>query len=106
MAHRRRGLGAVPVALAGLDVHDVADLDLLRLAALDRHHALTRRHHQDLVAGVGVPAGRATLTEIDNAAIVVWRVASLDDGLAGTLHRPGPTLYAIRALDRQVGNIL
>src|SRR4029077_2472181 len=28
MAHRRVGLGAVPMPLASLDVHDVADVDL------------------------------------------------------------------------------
>src|SRR5437899_2496323 len=37
MAHRRVGLGAVPMAFAGLDVHDIADIDLL-LLVLGRHH--------------------------------------------------------------------
>src|SRR5437764_13511308 len=76
VAHRRIGLGAVPVALAGLDVHDVANIDLL-LLLLVRHHAGARSDDQDLIAGVGVPAGGAAVSEIHNAAIVVRRVAWL-----------------------------
>src|SRR5579863_9973260 len=105
VAHRRRRLGAVPVALAGLDVNDVADLDLLWHAALDRDHALARGHHQDLIAGVGVPAGGTALAEIDHAAIVVGRVARLDDRLARARYRPGPAFDAVRALDWQVGDV-
>jgi len=37
MPHRRIGLGAVPMALTGFDVDDIADIDLA-LFALCRHH--------------------------------------------------------------------
>ena len=42
-----------------------------RLLVLVRDHAGARGHDQDLVAGVGMPAGRAALAEIDHAAVVV-----------------------------------
>src|SRR5580704_11089303 len=75
VTHRRVGLGAVPVPLAGLDVDDVADIDLLRCPTLDRNHPRTRGDDEDLVAIVDVPAGGAALAEIDDAAIVVRRFA-------------------------------
>src|SRR5215207_10421199 len=104
VAHRRVGLGAVPVALAGLDVHDVADIDLV-LLVLVGHHARARRHDQDLVAGVGVPAGRAALAEIHDAAVVVLGLARLDDGLPRPLHGTGPPLDAFGALDRHIRDV-
>src|SRR5271167_2376354 len=70
MAHRRVGLGAVPVAFAGLDVHDIADIDLLRLPALGRHHAGARGHDQNLIAGVGMPSRGAALAEVHHAAVI------------------------------------
>src|SRR5260370_848313 len=73
MAHRRIGLGAVPMALAGLDVHDVADIDLA-LVVLGGDHAGARGHDQDLVAGMGVPTRRATLAEVHHAAVIVRRI--------------------------------
>src|SRR5229473_7023149 len=45
MAHRRVGLGAMPMALPGLDVHDVADIDLV-LFMLGGDHAGARGHDQ------------------------------------------------------------
>ena len=87
VAHRRIGLGAVPMALAGLDVHDIADVDLL-LLVLGRDHAGARGHDQDLVAGMGMPTRRAALAEVHHAAVVVPGVAGLDDGLARPGNRP------------------
>jgi hypothetical protein len=43
MSHRRIGLGAVPMAFAGLDLHDVTDVDLA-LFMLGCHHAGARGH--------------------------------------------------------------
>jgi hypothetical protein len=43
VSHRRIGLGAVPMALAGLDLHDVTDVDLA-LFMLGCHHAGARGH--------------------------------------------------------------
>jgi len=37
MSHRRIGLGAVPMALTGFDVDNIADIDLA-LFVLCRHH--------------------------------------------------------------------
>src|SRR5260370_14799509 len=81
MTHRRIGLGAMPMAFAGLDMHDIADVDLT-LFMLRRHHAGARRHDQDLVAGMRMPSRRAPLAAIHHAAIIVRRVPSLNDGLA------------------------
>src|SRR4029077_11414928 len=103
--HRRIGLGAVPVALAGLDVHDIADIDLL-LLVLGRHHAGARGHHQDLVAAMGVPASRAALAEIHHASIVIRGIPRLDDGLARARHRPGPSFDPIGAFHRKIRDVL
>src|SRR3954465_6273198 len=77
VAHCRVGLGAVPMAFAGLDVHDVADIDLV-LFVLGRDHPGARGHDQYLVAGVGMPARRTALAEVDDAAVVVGGIAGLD----------------------------
>src|SRR5438270_5224855 len=98
VAHRRVGLGAVPMALAGLDVHDVADLDLA-LLVLVGDLAGARGHDEDLVAGMRVPAGRAALAEIDDAAVVIRGLAGLDNRLAGALDRSGPALDTGGGLD-------
>src|SRR5258708_2669942 len=82
VAHRRIGLGAVPMAFAGLDMRDIPHIDLA-LLVLRRHDAGSRGHDQDLVAVVRVPTRRAPLAEVDDGAVVVLRVAWLDDGLAG-----------------------
>src|SRR6266446_6433892 len=83
MPHRRIGLGAMPMAFAGLDVHDIAvDLALIMLR---RHHPGARGHDQDLVAVMGMPSGRATLAEVHHAAVIVRRIPGLNDDLT----RPG-----------------
>jgi hypothetical protein len=48
MPHRGICLGAMPMALAGLDMHDIADIDLA-LLVLVRHHAGARGHDQHLL---------------------------------------------------------
>src|SRR5215472_10876109 len=89
MPHRRVGLGAMPMAFTGLDVHDITYLDLM-LLVLGRHHAGTRGHDQDLIAGVRMPPGSAASAEVHHAAVIVRRVAGLDNGLtrAGNRSRP------------------
>src|SRR3954469_13273683 len=105
MAHCRIGLGAMPVAFAGLDVHDVADVDLL-LLVLVGDHAGARGHHQDLIAGVRVPTGGAALAEIHDAAVVVLRLAGLDDGLTRPEYRAGPPLDPLGAFHRHIRYVL
>src|SRR5580700_8097816 len=104
VTHRRVGLGAMPMAFAGLDVHDIADIDLF-LFVLGRHHAGTRGHDQDLVAGMGMPTRRAALAEVHHAAVVVSGVAGLDDGLARPRHRPRPAFDPLGTLDRDIRDV-
>ena len=80
MSHCCIGLGAMPMALTGLDVHHIAHVDLA-LFMLRRHHAGARSHDQDLVAGMRVPSGGAALAEIHHAAVVIRRVPRLYDRL-------------------------
>ena len=80
MPHCRIGLGAMPMAFASLDMHDITHVDLV-LFVLRRHHAGARRYDQQLVAAVRVPARRAALTEIHHATVVVLGIPGLDDGL-------------------------
>src|SRR2546426_11381885 len=105
MAHRRVGLGAMPVAFASLDVHDIADIDL-ELFVLGGDHAGARGHDQDLVAGMGMPSRGAALAEIHHAAIIVRRVAGLDDGLTRPRNRPRPPFDRRGAFDRNVRDVL
>jgi len=80
MPHCRIGLGAMPMAFASLDMHDITHVDLV-LFVLRRHHAGARRYHQDLVAVMRVPSCGAALAEIYHAAIIVRGVSGLNDGL-------------------------
>src|SRR5215475_11592254 len=61
--HGRIGLGAVPMALASLDVRHVTDVDL-PLLMLRRHDAGARSHDQDLIAIVDMPSRVAAPTEV------------------------------------------
>ena len=79
--HRRIGLGAMPMAFTGLDMHDIADVDFT-LLVLVRHHAGARGHDQHLVAVMRMPTGGATLAEVHHAAVIIRGVPRLDDGLA------------------------
>src|SRR5262245_36066449 len=87
--HGRIGLGAMPVALASLDVCHIADIDLA-LLMLRRHDAGARSHDQDLVAIVDMPSCIAALAEVHHGAVVVLGVAGLDDGLACPRYRARP----------------
>ena len=78
VAHRRVGLGAMPMAFAGLDVHDIADVDLT-LLMLRRHHAGTRGHDQHLVAVMRMPPRGATLAEVHHATVIIRGVPRLND---------------------------
>src|SRR5207244_10090554 len=100
MPHRRVGLGAMPMALAGLDVYDITDIDLT-LLALVCHHAGARGHDQHLVAVMGVPSCGAALAEVHHAAIVVRRVPWLDDGLTRPGNGPGPPFYPLGSAFRR-----
>src|SRR6516164_6071845 len=85
MPHRRVGLGAMPMALAGLDMHDIAHIDL-SLLMLRGHHAGARGYDQYLVAVMRVPSRRAALAEVHNTAVVVRGLAGLDDRRVGREH--------------------
>src|SRR5215467_591061 len=89
MPHRRIGLGAMPMALASLDVCHIADVDLA-LLMLRRHDAGARSHDQDLIAIVDMPSRVAALAEVHHGAVVVLGVARLDYGLASPKHRTRP----------------
>ena len=81
MPQRRIGLGAMPMALTGLDMRDIAHVDLA-LFMLRRHHAGARGHDQHLVAVMRMPSRGATLAEVHHAAVIVRGVPRLNDGLA------------------------
>src|SRR6266478_412392 len=96
MPHRRVGLGAVPMALTGLDVHDITDIDLT-LLALVCHHAGARGHDQHLVAVMGMPSRGAALAEVHHAAVIVGRVSRLNDRLARPGNRACVPFYRLSA---------
>src|SRR6516165_333166 len=102
--HGRIGLGAMPMAFAGLDVHDIAHIDLT-LLVLVCHHARARGHDQYLVAVMRVPSGRAALAEVHNAAVIIRRVPRLDDGLTRPRNRSSPSLDALGALHWDIGYV-
>src|ERR1700722_8239520 len=85
VAHRGVSLGAVPVALTRLDVGDVTDLDLQSLGCRGDPSA-AMGYDQDLIAIVNMPASITPLAEVHDAAVVIRRLAGLDDGLAGAMH--------------------
>src|SRR5439155_7745502 len=79
-------LGAMPVPLACLDVHDIAD-GYLTLFLLGRDHALAGRDHQDLVAVVRMPAGGGACAEVHDATAIVIGIPVTDDRLPGPAYR-------------------
>src|SRR6266446_3619495 len=89
MPHRRIGLGAMPMAFAGLYMHDVTDIDLM-LFMLRCHHAGACGHDQNLIAAERMPSRGATLAEVHHAAVIVCGVAGRNDGLTRPGNRPGP----------------
>src|SRR6266436_4497374 len=80
MSHRRIGLGAMPMAFTGLDMHDITHVDLT-LFMLRCHHAGARGHDQQLVASMRMPSRGAPLAEVHHAAVIVRGVAGLNDSL-------------------------
>src|SRR5215467_5582320 len=106
MPHRRIGLGAMPMALASLDVCHIADVDLA-LLMLRRHDAGARSHDQDLVAIVDMPSCIAALAEVHHGAVVVLGVAGLDDGLACPRYWARPARSPLgRTFGRNVWDVL
>src|SRR5688500_3591611 len=90
MGHRRVGPGAVPVALSGLDMHNIARDDLT-FFFFRRDHTFSGRDDQDLIAVVHMPAGGRTGTKVNDVTAKVIRVPIADDRLARAAHRPtGP----------------
>ena len=81
MPHRRIGLGAMPMAFTGLDMHDIAHVDLA-LFMLVCDHARARGDDQHLVAVMRMPTRGATLAEVHHAAIIIRGIPGLNDGLA------------------------
>src|SRR5687768_16572846 len=82
---RRIRLRAVPVALARLDVHHVADGDIALLGFTGDGSA-ARRDDEYLIAVMRVPAGRRSGGEIDDVAAKVLRLTVGDDLLARAAH--------------------
>lgn len=81
--HRGIGLCAMPVPLAGLDVHHIADTDLT-LFFIGRHGTTAGCDHQDLITIVSVPAGGRSLVKVDHVAAVIVGVAVANDCLPGS----------------------
>ena len=81
MPHRCIGLGAMPVSLSRLDMHDITHIDLA-LLMLRGHHSRARSYDQQLIAAVRVPTCRAALAEIHHTAVVIRGIPGFDDGLA------------------------
>src|SRR5215475_2464359 len=107
MRHRRIRLRAVPVPLAGFDMYNVAD-GYLALFTLRRNHASAGRHHQDLIAVVGMPSGRRTFAEVHYIAAKVFGLSVPDDRLPRSADRPsspsGNGRGAVHGLFRQILN--
>ena len=100
MRQRRIRLGAMPVALAGLDVHHVADRDfaLLGFAGDDPS---ARRDDEYLIGIVRMPAGRRSRAEIHDVTAKVVRLPIGDHLLPRAAHRPaGPSGYRCRRAHR------
>src|SRR5258708_6562612 len=96
MRHRRIRPGAMPVALAGLDVHHIAngDLALLGFAGDD---PFAGRDDEYLIAVMHMPAGRRPDAEIHHVAAKLFRLTVGDDFLPRTAHRSaGPSGYRRR----------
>src|SRR5215472_11919999 len=101
MPHCRIGLGAMPMAIAGLYVHDITDINLT-LPVLVCDHPRARGHDQYLVAVMRMPARRAALAEVHDAAVIIRGVPRLDDGLARPRNGSGPPFDHVGALYRNI----
>src|SRR3954454_21382832 len=88
VSHRGVSFGAMPMPFAGLDLHDIANVDFAPLV-LGRRDAAAVGHDQHLIAVMRVPAGVAALAKVHDAAIEVGGLARFDDGLARAEDRTG-----------------
>ena len=90
----------MPVALAGLDVHHIAngDLALLGFAGNDPPAS---RDDEYLIAVMHMPAGRRSGAEIHHVAAKMFRLPIADNLLPRAAHRPaGPSGYRRRRAHR------
>ena len=92
----------MPMAFTGLDMHDIAHIDL-SLLTLRGHYAGARGHDQYLVAVMCVPSRRAALAEVHDAAVVVRGLAGLDDRLARPGNQPCVPFDRLSALHWDIG---
>src|SRR5437867_9611419 len=96
----------MPVPLARLDVHDVADGDL-PLFFLCCDHAPAGRDHQDLIAVMGMPAGGGAV-EVHDVTAKVFGVSVADDRLSRPAYRSagpsGSRRSPVHRLFRQILN--
>src|ERR1700722_11145355 len=99
VAHRGVSLGAVPMTLARFDMSDVANLDLSTFVFC-RDPLGAGRDDQNLIAVVHVPARVASLAEVHDATVIVFRVSRLDDGLTGAMHGPSVPICRFRRARR------
>src|SRR5438046_9331314 len=95
----------MPMALTGLDVHDITHIDLT-LLALVCHHAGARGHDQHLVAVMGVPSRGATLAEVHHAAVIIRGVPGLNDSLTRPGNRSSPSVDWLAAFHWDVRYVL
>ncbi|MNC98354.1 hypothetical protein D3C83_162860 [compost metagenome] len=80
------------MALAGVDMHDIADRDLAPLR-FGRGKAPARRHDENLIGVVHVPAGGRAKRKVHHVAAKVIRLAVADHRLPRPAHRPaGPAI--------------
>src|SRR5947208_601902 len=97
----------MPVPLARLDVHDVADGDL-PLFFLRCDHAPAGRDHQDLIAVMGMPPRGGALVEVHDVTAKVFGVSIADDRLSRPAYRSaGPSgnrRSPVHGLFRQIMN--
>src|SRR5262245_39106980 len=88
------------MALAGLDVHHVADGDVALLGFVG-DDAPARRHDEDLITVVRVPPSRRAGAEIHHVAAEVVRLTLDDHFLTRPLHHPaGPPGDRLRRAHR------
>jgi hypothetical protein len=73
----------MPVALAGFDVHDIADGDLA-LVGFRGNHSPACSDHQNLVAIMDMPPGGRAVAKVNHVAAKVVRLAVADDRLPGS----------------------
>src|SRR6516165_2755326 len=98
----------MPVALACLDMHDVADADLA-LFLLRGDHTPAGCDHQDLVTVMGMPSGGGAFAKVYHVATKVIGLSVTDDRLPCAADRSsspsGSRRSAVHGTFRQVTNL-